>query len=135
MKAVRGWSGVLAVAVLALLAYGCENTGRAREQAGETARDAKEQAGKVGEKAEDAAREAGKSLDAAKQTLDIKAALMADKTIDASHIDVDTNAETRTVTLKGTVPSAAQKDAAGRIASDKAEGYTVRNELTVSATP
>jgi osmotically-inducible protein OsmY len=131
MKPLQGWSALAALAVLALVTYGCENTGRAREQAGA----AKDAAGRAAEKTEGAAREAGKTLDAAKQTLDIKAALMADKTIDASHIDVDTNGEARTVTLKGSVPTAAQKEAAGRIAHEKAQGYTVRNELVVSTTP
>jgi osmotically-inducible protein OsmY len=56
---------------------------------------------------------------------------MADKGIDASHIDVDTDAGTRTVSLKGTVPTAAQKAAAEKVARDKAEGYSVRNLLTV----
>jgi osmotically-inducible protein OsmY len=32
---------------------------------------------------------------------------MADQSIDASHIDVDTDANTKTVTLSGTVPTAA----------------------------
>ena len=39
---------------------------------------------------------------------------MAAKGIDASHIDVSTDADTKTVTLKGTVPTAAQKTAAER---------------------
>ena len=56
---------------------------------------------------------------------------MLDKSIDASHIDVDTDADTRTVTLKGTVPTAAQKAAAEDLAREKAEGYKVRNLLTV----
>jgi osmotically-inducible protein OsmY len=81
MKALQGWSAVLALAVVALVSYGCENTGRAREEARETGREAK----------------------------------------------------TRTVILRGTVPSAAQKEAAERIAREKAQGYSVRNELTISA--
>jgi len=35
------------------------------------------------------------------------------------------------VTLKGTVPTAAQKAAAEKVAREKAEGYKVRNLLTV----
>jgi len=56
---------------------------------------------------------------------------MVDESIDASHIEVDTDADTKTVTLNGTVPTAAQKAAAEKVAQDKAEGYKVRNLLTV----
>ena len=56
---------------------------------------------------------------------------MLDKSIDASHIDVDTDANTKTVTLKGTVPTAAQKAAAETVAREKAVGYQVHNLLTV----
>jgi osmotically-inducible protein OsmY len=35
------------------------------------------------------------------------------------------------VTLKGYVPTAEQKAAAERIARDKAEGYTIANELRI----
>ena len=42
----------------------------------------------------------------------MKAALLADKTVDASHIDIDTNKDTKTLYLRGTVPTAAQKAAA-----------------------
>jgi osmotically-inducible protein OsmY len=45
---------------------------------------------------------------------------------------VDTDANTKTVTLKGTVPTAAQRTAAERLARDKAEGYRIRNLLTVA---
>jgi osmotically-inducible protein OsmY len=126
MKALQAWSAVVALAAVALVSYGCENTGRARDQARETGREAKRETG-------EAAHGAGATLDAAKQTADVKTALMADKSVDASHINVDTDADTRTVILRGTVPSAAQKQAAERIAREKAQGYSVRNELTISA--
>jgi len=80
----------------------------------------------------DGAKEVASDVGAGKQTVDIKAALMAAKSIDASHIEVDTDADTKTVTLKGTVPTAAQKTAAERVARDKAEGYRIRNLLTVA---
>jgi hypothetical protein len=127
MKAGKAWLGTLAV-VAALVTYGCEDTGRAKEETREAAE-------RAGEKVESGARGAGSEIDAAKQTFDIKAAFTADTSIDASHIDVDTNDDTKTVTLKGTVPTAAQKMGAERIAREKAEGYTVVNELTVTARP
>ena len=84
---------------------------------------------KAGEKAEGA----GDTLSAAAQTTKVKAALMADKNVDASHIDVDTDGGSKTVMLKGTVPTAAQKTSAERIAKDKvSKGYSVHNMLTVA---
>ena len=87
----------------------------------------------MGDKIKEGAKEVGSEVGASKQTVDVKAALMADQSIDASHIDVDTDAGARTVSLKGTVPTAAQKVAAEKVARDKAEGYKVRNLLTVVA--
>jgi hypothetical protein len=76
---------------------------------------------------------AGERAGAATETFDVKAALIADKTVDASDINVDTFAETKTVVLRGTVPTEAQKDTAERIAIREAEGYKVNNQLTVRA--
>ena len=100
---------------------------KAKEVGGEVAEAAKD----VGEKTKEVAKEVGSEVGAKTQTVDVKAALMVDKSIDASHIDVDTDADTKTVTLKGTVPTNAQKAAAEKVAREKAEGYKVRNLLTV----
>jgi ankyrin len=97
--------------------------------------DAKPVAKEVGEKVKEGAHKTGEALDAAKQHLDVKAALLVDKTVDASHIDVDVDKDTKTLYLKGTVPTEAQRVAAGRIAREKADGFLVRNELTVMAKP
>jgi BON domain-containing protein len=70
---------------------------------------------------------------AATQTVDVKSALIADGRVDASNINVDTSASTKTVVLKGSVPTAQQKTIAEQIAKDKAEGYTITNQLTVAA--
>ena len=67
-------------------------------------------------------------------TVDVKSALIADSRVDASNINVDTSANTKTVVLKGSVPTAQQKTTAEAIARDKAEGYTINNQLTVAAT-
>jgi osmotically-inducible protein OsmY len=103
--------------------------------------DAKETGSTIGQEAKevavavkDGAKEVASDVGAGKQTIDIKAALMAAKGIDASHIEVDTDASTKTVTLKGTVPTASQKTAAAELARDKAVGYRVRNLLTVAGT-
>lgn len=85
------------------------------------------------ERAGDEAESAGDVVSEAAQTTKVKAALMADKDVDASKIDVDTEASTKTVMLKGTVPTAAQRTTAERIAKSKvSKGYSVRNMLTVA---
>ena len=58
-------------------------------------------------------------------------ALMADSTIDASEVNVETNKDTKTVTLNGSVKSEAQKARAEVVAKEKAPGYTVVNNLIV----
>jgi predicted small secreted protein len=104
----------------------------AAEVAREVGSDLKDAAGKAGNAVVGAAEQAAPALDAAKQTLDVKTALLADAAIDASKIDVDTDEATKTVTLKGTVPNANQKAAAERIARAKAGGYSIDNRLTVT---
>jgi osmotically-inducible protein OsmY len=76
---------------------------------------------------------AAEKTTAAAQTVDVKSALIADGRVDASNINVDTSADTRTVVLKGTVPTAEQKATAESIARDKAKGWTITNQLTVAA--
>ena len=65
------------------------------------------------------------------ETMDVKTAIIADKTIDAGAIDVDTYADTKTVVLRGSVPSQMQKDRAEQIAREHATGYKVDNKLAV----
>ena len=67
------------------------------------------------------------------ETADVKAALIADGRVDASNINVDTSASTKTVTLKGSVPTEQQKATAEQIARDQAKGYTITNQLVVAA--
>jgi osmotically-inducible protein OsmY len=69
---------------------------------------------------------------AATNTVDVKSALIADGRVDASNINVDTSSSTKTVVLKGSVPTAQQKTIAEQIARDKAKGYTITNNLTVT---
>jgi len=116
---------------LAVFAPGCSNTVEGLKK------DAKEN--KVDEKTEKAAevvtaavKEAGREIKAKTVALDIKATFMADKRVDASHVKVESDEDTRTVTLSGTVPSAAQVELAGSIARSKAGDYRVKNLLTVA---
>ena len=66
------------------------------------------------------------------ETVDVKTALIADKTIDSGAIDVDTYQEKKLVVLRGSVPTEAQKQRAEQIARDNAKGYTVENRLVVA---
>ena len=68
----------------------------------------------------------------AAETVDVKTAIIADKTIDSGAIDVDTYQDKKVVVLRGTVPTEAQKAKAEQIARDNAKGYTVENRLVVS---
>ena len=104
--------GLCACVLAATLAGGCANTVKGAEKDTE----------KIVEK-----------TTAATNTVDVKSALIADGRVDASNINVDTSANTKTVVLKGSVPTAQQKTLAEQIARDKAEGYTIQNQLTVAA--
>lgn len=158
---IQKFLSLVVVVMLAGWVGACENTKEGlekdaeinTEKASEQARDAQQTAGRAADraveetrdaanavadatreganKAANAAREAGSVVDAAQQTAEIKTALIADKSIDALHIDVDTDAATKTVTLKGYVPTAAQKMAAEKVAREKAPAYTVVNQLTI----
>ena len=66
------------------------------------------------------------------ETMDVKAALIADGRVDAGNINVDTIASSKTVVLKGSVPTAEQRTMAETIARDQAKGYTITNQLTVA---
>lgn len=81
----------------------------------------------------DAVGTAGRAVDAAAETVDIKAALIAERGLDSSNINVDTDRTTKMVMLKGSVPTDAQKSLAETIARREAAGYQVTNQLTVIA--
>lgn len=90
-------------------------------------------AAKAGDKVADAAQDAGKAIAgagaAAVTTPSIKTALGAQKALNGSSIDVDTNGTTKTVTLKGTVKNAAQKSLAEAVTKKNAPDYKVVNQL------
>ena len=81
--------------------------------------------------AADAKPDVGARASAATETADVKLAISMDKTVDASDINVDTDAATKIVTLKGTVASAEQKARAEAIAVREAAGFKVVNDLVV----
>ena len=141
-------NGYLAIALLSSLSLAaCSNTAAGvKKDADINADKAATAADKAEDKAEPAAREAASdtreaardasgAVKAAVETIDVKSALMADRTVDASHINVDTFHETKTVVLKGSVKSATQRDEAARIAAAEAPGYRIDNQLTVVPNP
>lgn len=137
-------NGYLAIALMSALSLAaCSNTAAGveedAERAGDKAAAAADDAAAAGKEAaaegREAAREAGGAISAAIETIDIKSALMADRTVDASHINVDTFHETKTVVLKGSVKTATQRDEAARIAAAEAPGYRIDNQLTVVPNP
>ena len=65
------------------------------------------------------------------ETMDVKTAIMADKTIDSGAIDVDTYADKKVIVIRGSVPTEAQKAKATEIAHKNAEGYKIDNQLAV----
>jgi osmotically-inducible protein OsmY len=65
------------------------------------------------------------------ETLDVKSAIIADKSIDSGAIDVDTFQDKKLVVLRGSVPTDAQKTKAEQIARENAEGYSIENRLAV----
>jgi BON domain len=124
--------GPIGLSALILVAAACSNTVEGLKK------DADEN--KVGEKTEKAAevvasavKEAGREIKAKTLALDVKATLMADKTVDASHVHVESDDDAKTLTLTGSVPTHAQREAAGVIAVGKAGDYRVKNLLTVGA--
>jgi osmotically-inducible protein OsmY len=141
-------NGFLAIALMSGLALaGCSNTAagakkdaeinadKASSAADKAADEAKPKADAAAADTKDAARDATGAVKAAVETIDVKSALMADRTVDASHINVDTFHETKTVVLKGSVKTATQRDEAARIAAAEAPGYRIDNQLTVVPNP
>jgi osmotically-inducible protein OsmY len=104
-----------------------EAAAKAREVGNDVAHAARRAAGAAAEAGEELAERAS----AAGEEIDVKASLMSDPSVDATRIDVDTDYRTKTVTLKGYVPSETERDMAEVIAKARAEGYTVVNQLVV----
>ena len=141
-------NGYLAIALLSGLSLAaCSNTAAGAkkdadinaDKAATAADKAEDKAKTASEKAaaesKDAARDATGAVKAAIETIDVKSALMADRTVDASHLNVDTFHATKTVVLKGSVKTATQRDEAARIAAAEAPGYRIDNQLMVVPNP
>ncbi len=112
---------VFGTIVLFALSTGCGNTADGVKQDAENA----------AEKTEQAADAAGTRMEGAMETGEVKTALLADTRVGATDINVDTNEATKTVTLNGSVKTEAEKQLAGEVATSKATGYTVVNNLAI----
>lgn len=110
-----------------------ENAAKAREGAAELKEDVKDGAERAAEATAVAIDDAGRKAAAASRTFAVKAALMADTRVDASHVDVDSDGDALIVHLRGTVPTAQDKAVAETIAIEKADGWKISNELTLAA--
>lgn len=133
-------SAALIIAACALAA--CSR--QAQERAADTGEQIKQAAEDTGDFAKDAAKSAGDvvkdsaenavgAADALVQNVDVRAALIGDKRVDSSHIAVDADTLAKSITLKGSVPTAEQKTLAGQIAAEHAKGYAIHNELTIGS--
>ncbi|MGE0813994.1 MAG: BON domain-containing protein [Vicinamibacterales bacterium] len=131
---------VALTAVVAALALAPACSDRAESRTGQAARDAANAAEQAGDAVSEAARNAGaavmdggRAAGAAMETMDVKAALVAEPRLHAGDINVDTDHETKTVTLKGRVGTEMEKTLAEDIAAKHASGYRVINALIVAA--
>lgn len=61
----------------------------------------------------------------------IRAALLRETSLDVSNVDIDTDEPGRRVVIKGSVKTAAQRDAVDRITKQTAPGYVVENLVVV----
>lgn len=103
----------------------------AAERAGDSAKQKLEEAGDTAtKKLAEAGDSAKKNIADASLTASIKAKLIANKDVKAVSIDVDTLGGK--VTLRGTAQTAAQKDAAERIARETDGVISVDNRIVVS---
>ena len=102
-----------------------------KDKAQELGQDAAKVANRAGQTAGQVGEELAERAGAAWETVDVKGALMADASVDATRIDVDTSYKTKTVTLSGYVPTETERNMAEVIAKARAEGYTVVNNIQV----
>jgi hypothetical protein len=107
------------------------NEAAAREVGREVQAEAAHAAEQAAEKTSEALTGAAQQAEAAGRTLKVKTGLTASTEVDASRIDVDSDGPSRTVVLRGSVPTAAQRAAAETLAIANADGWAVRNELAV----
>ena len=132
MKKTTSWYSVLGVGTIVLTGLaGCQDTNNNNQpDAPATAPQIEKGIDKAGQAISEAADSAVETTAQATTTGKVKSAIMANKTIDSTKIDVDT--KDKVVYLRGTVANAAQSKLAASIAAKTASGYTIKNELKVT---
>jgi osmotically-inducible protein OsmY len=108
-----------------------DDRAEAKDKAREIGNDAAKAVNRVGGAAAEASEELAERASAAWESLDVKGALMAETSVDATRIDVDTDYKTKTVTLNGYVPTETERNMAEVITKARAESWTVVNNLQV----
>lgn len=108
-----------------------DDRAEAKDKAREIGNDAAKAVNRVGGAAAEASEELAERASAAWESLDVKGALMAETSVDATRIDVDTDYKTKTVTLNGYVPTETERNMAEVIAKARAESWTVVNNIQV----
>jgi predicted small secreted protein len=131
MKEVRMKRLILAGLSTAVLLGGaaCSNTVEGLKKDAEKNK-VEEKTEKAAEVVASAVQEAGREVREKALVLDVKASLLADKRVDASHVHVKADDDARVLILTGSVPTAAQKEVAESIAKSKSGDYRVLNRLT-----
>jgi len=115
------------------MAQGAEKMGEGiRKDADATGKVLKEKGAELNEKMKPVINNAKEKMDAGTMSARVKDVLNQTKTVDSSHINVDT--DNAVVHLKGSVPTEEQKAEAERLAQGVAgNDYKVSNELAVAA--
>jgi len=114
-------TGISVGAALLVLTVGCSNTADGVKRDSEIAAD----------RTAEAASSSADAMGGALETASVKAAIIADSRVSAGDINVDTDEASKTVTLNGAVQTEDQKRIAGEIATTKASGYRIVNDLAV----
>jgi hypothetical protein len=156
----------LAIASIAVLGFGCtpearqdldqagDKIGSATEKSAQGTAEAMDKAGdKIAEGTKEAARMTGEAVGGAVKSAEqgaeqvgaaatitpkVKGALVADKAVDASTLNVSVDEKTKTVLIEGTQPSQAKKEQTTAIAQralndmgSDAAGWTVKNTVKI----
>lgn len=108
--------------LLLATSMGCANTGEGMKQDSEIAAD----------RTAAATEDAGDAMGGALMTGRVKSAIVGDSRIRSRDINVDTDDASKTVTIKGSVMTEQEKTMAGEVATSKATGYTIVNQLVIA---
>ena len=107
------------------------DTAKAKAEAREAGREIKAGAQQAGQEIKEGAQQAGAAINAGKQELDIRTALALDESVDRSNITITSDETAHSIRMTGSVPTLEQKARVNAIAREKAEGWTIVDELII----